>query len=77
MAGGSIDDPDMTLSALFKQWPVTMEVFMRHGMLCAGCYITPFHTVIDACEEYQLNEDAFRAELRAAVASKGPDWKMN
>ena len=70
MTGRSIDNPDLTLHELFKQWPQTMAVFLRHGMLCVGCCITPFHTVIDACKEYQLNEAAFRAELRQAAASE-------
>ena len=38
-------------------------------MLCFGCPIAPFHTVIDACLEYRLDEDQFRAKLREAVAS--------
>jgi hypothetical protein len=37
-------------------------------MMCIGCPITPFHTVIDACAEYNLDEAAFRAELRAAIS---------
>ena len=77
MVGASIDDPELTLCALFEQWPDTMGVFMRHGMLCVGCCITPFHTVIDACDEYRLNEDAFRAELQEAAASKGSRKKKD
>ncbi|MGB5560455.1 MAG: DUF1858 domain-containing protein [Paracoccaceae bacterium] len=72
MAGPSIDDPELTLRELFEGWPDTVGVFMRHGMLCVGCYITPFHTVTDACDEYRLDEAAFRTELRCAAASKGP-----
>ena len=63
-----IDDPDLPLSRLFESWPTAGAVFMSHGMLCFGCPIAPFHTVIDACLEYRLDEDEFRAKLRAAVA---------
>jgi hybrid cluster-associated redox disulfide protein len=62
------DDPDLPLDALMTRWPETVPVFMRHGMLCVGCPIGPFHTVVDACDEYGLDEDAFRAELEAAVS---------
>ena len=63
-----IDDPDLPLRQLFERWPGTAAVFFRHKMLCFGCPIAPFHTVIDACAEYRLDEAAFRAELRAAAA---------
>ncbi len=67
MRGPRLDDPDLSLHLLFEQWPQTAAVFLSRRMLCFGCPITPFHTVIDACLEYGLDEAAFRAELRAAV----------
>ena len=68
MSGPRLDDPDMVLSVLFDCWPETSQVFLSRRMLCFGCPIAPFHTVIDACAEYGLDEVAFRADLRAAVA---------
>lgn len=62
-----IDDPDLPLSELFDHWPRTSLPFLERGMLCPGCPIAPFHTVIDACQEYGLNEPAFRAEIRRAA----------
>ena len=64
-----IDDPDLPLSSLFERWPSAGAVFMSRGMLCFGCPIAPFHTVIDACLEYRLDEEEFRARLREAVAA--------
>jgi len=63
-----MDDPDLPLAVLFCRWPAAASVFLKHRMVCLGCPITPFHTVIDACAEYRLDEALFRAELRAAVA---------
>ena len=77
MAGPSIDDPELTLRELFEWWPDTVAVFMRHRMVCVGCYITPFHTVADACQEYRLDEAAFRTELRRVAAAKGARRKRN
>ena len=68
MFGPTMDDPDLPLGVLFTHWPAVANVFLSHGMLCFGCPIAPFHTVIDACAEYCLDEATFRAELRAAVA---------
>jgi hypothetical protein len=38
-------------------------------MLCFGCPIAPFHTVIDACCDYSLDEAEFRAALKARAAT--------
>jgi hybrid cluster-associated redox disulfide protein len=63
----SIEDPDLPLDTLMSLWPQTLAVFLRHRMFCVGCLVNPFHTVIEACQEYDLDEVAFRAELQAAV----------
>lgn len=62
-----MDDPDLSLRLLFVLWPEAAEVFLSHRMVCFGCPIAPFHTVIDACGAYRLDEVAFRAELLAAL----------
>ncbi|WP_044043147.1 DUF1858 domain-containing protein [Octadecabacter antarcticus] len=62
-----MDDPDLPLEALMTQWPDTIPVFVRHKMLCVGCQVSPFHTVIDACAEYGLDVDVFYAELASSV----------
>jgi hybrid cluster-associated redox disulfide protein len=67
MKHNHIDDPDLPLGALMTQWPDTITVFMCHKMLCVGCLVNPFHTVIDACAEYGLDVDAFYAELAASI----------
>jgi len=62
-----LHDPDLPLSDLMETWPETIPVFLRHRMLCVGCLVGPFHTVMDACAEYRLDEADFHDELRAAV----------
>ncbi len=62
-----IDNPDLPLQVLFDRWPAIAAVFLSHRMLCFGCPIAPFHTVVDACLEYGLDETRFRLELRAAL----------
>ncbi|EAQ13946.1 DUF1858 domain-containing protein [Maritimibacter alkaliphilus] len=61
------DDPDLPLSTLFGEWPDMVEVFLAKQMLCPGCPVAPFHAITDACEEYELDEEVFRAELRRAA----------
>lgn len=69
MVAPDIENPDMPLQALFKGWPEVTAVFLARRMLCFGCPIAPFHTIIDACQEYGLDETAFYKELRQAVAA--------
>lgn len=62
-----IDDPDLPLSRLFELWPGAARPFLARRMLCFGCPIAPFHCVVDAVEEYGLDEETFRAEIRDAA----------
>lgn len=64
-----LDDPDLPLGVLFDHWPEAAQAFWTRGMLCFGCPIAPFHTVIDACAEYRLDEAMFRAEVLAAITA--------
>ncbi|QIE44974.1 DUF1858 domain-containing protein [Pseudohalocynthiibacter aestuariivivens] len=63
------DDPDLPLSVLFAEWPEAIAPFLERRMLCPGCPIAPFHAITDACVEYDLDEDEFREELRAAISA--------
>jgi hybrid cluster-associated redox disulfide protein len=67
MARTRIDDPDLPLADLMTEWPQTITVFLRHGMLCVGCLVSPIHTVTDACAAYHLDEDRFVRELMQAA----------
>ncbi|MEH6507773.1 MAG: DUF1858 domain-containing protein [Sulfitobacter litoralis] len=67
MRNPRLDDPDLPLAELMTHWPGTIPVFLRHKMLCVGCLISPFHTIVDACAEYELDESDFLAELREAA----------
>ena len=49
------------------RWPETIGVFLRHKMLCVGCLVAPFHTLVDACAEYGLEIEALNAELAACI----------
>lgn len=62
-----MNDPDLPLEVLMAEWPDTIAVFLRHKMLCVGCLVNPFHTVLDACREYDLDVDIFYAELAASL----------
>ena len=68
MGAHEIDDLDLSLDEMMTLWPQTIPVFVRHKMLCVGCLVGPFHTLVDACVEYDLDQAALIAELKAAIA---------
>lgn len=68
MSQPDFDDPELPLADLFSAWPDLAGVFMDRRMLCPGCLIAPFHAITDACLEYDLDEEAFRAELQERLA---------
>ena len=63
----NLDDPDLDLGSLMTLWPATIRVFLAHKMLCVGCMMNEFRTVMDACRAYELDEQAFRVELHRAA----------
>jgi len=65
----ALHDPDLPIEDLLAAFPDCVAVFLRHRMLCVGCPITPFHTVVDACAEHGVNEAAFRAELAVCAGT--------
>jgi hybrid cluster-associated redox disulfide protein len=60
-------DPDMSVDEIMRRWPETIRVMIRHGMLCVGCPIGTFHTVVDAALAHAVDEASFLAELLAAI----------
>lgn len=62
-----LDDPDLPLLNLINEWPQTIPVFLLHKMLCVGCMVSRFHTVMDVCAAYGLDADEFYSELAAAL----------
>ena len=67
MTEPDLNDPDLALHEIMARWPETISVFLSHRMLCVGCMVVSFHTVLDACQAYNIDEATFRAALQSAV----------
>lgn len=63
----SFIDIDMPLSDLMAQRPETVAVFLRYKMLCVGCVVGPFHTIVNACAEHGVDEAEFTQALEQAI----------
>jgi hybrid cluster-associated redox disulfide protein len=48
--------------------PQTIAVFNRYGLRCAGCYISPFHSIADSAREYDMTINLLLDDLNRAIA---------
>jgi hybrid cluster-associated redox disulfide protein len=62
-------DPDMTMDAIMRTWPVAISVLIKHDMLCIGCPIATFHTLAEACRAHGIDEGVFVSDLGNAIVS--------
>lgn len=66
-------DPKTTVSDVLNRHPPTMRVFIDHGMTCIGCVIAPYHTIEEACAEYNLAVERFMREIALALEDGSTD----
>ncbi len=63
---------DSLVCDVVKEHPQTIAVFVRHGMNCVGCNISPLHTVADSAREYALSLEALLGDLNQALCAFSP-----
>jgi hybrid cluster-associated redox disulfide protein len=54
---------------IVERHPQTILVFARHGLQCAGCYMSPFHTIADSAREYAMALEPLLLDLNQAVVA--------
>jgi hybrid cluster-associated redox disulfide protein len=57
------------VQAVIERHPQAVAVFVRHRLQCAGCCISPFHTIADSAREYAVALEPLLRDLNQAVAS--------
>jgi hybrid cluster-associated redox disulfide protein len=62
---------DCLVFEIVERYPDAIPVFARHGLQCAGCYISPFHTLADSAREYALHIEPLLADLNQAITVNG------
>jgi hybrid cluster-associated redox disulfide protein len=60
---------DSLVQDIVERHPQTVAVFNRHGLQCAGCYISPFHTVADGAREYAVAIEPLLVDLNRELGS--------
>lgn len=66
-------DSDLSVGEIMRRWPATIRLFIEFRMNCVGCPLSSFHTLIDACEEHELDAACVHRALERAVCSAGSD----
>ena len=53
-----------------ERYPQAIAVFVRHGLQCAGCCISPFHTIADTAREYSMAIAPLLGDLNRAITGE-------
>ncbi|GIV66441.1 MAG: DUF1858 domain-containing protein [Chloroflexota bacterium] len=59
--------PETRINELLRQFPQTVPVFLRHRMVCVGCWMSKFDTLADAVWNYGLDMETFLQELQQSA----------
>ena len=59
---------EMPIGDVVQKYPQTVEVFLRHGLMCFGCAIARFENVAQGAMAHGINVETLITDLNAAVA---------
>jgi hybrid cluster-associated redox disulfide protein len=58
---------DCLVDQVIRRHPQTIAIFVSHGLQCAGCLISPYHTIADSAREYQVRVEPLLGELNRSL----------
>ena len=58
---------EMPIGEVVQQYPQTIEVFLRHGLMCFGCAIAQFENVEQGAMAHGIDVEALMEDLNTAV----------
>ena len=58
---------EMPIGDVVQNYPQTIEVFLKHGLMCFGCAIARFENVEQGATAHGINVDTLIQDLNAAV----------
>jgi len=61
---------DMTIGEVVQQFPETIQVFSRHGVVCLGCSAAKYDNVEYGAAVHGLDTQELLQELNACIASR-------
>ena len=57
----------MPIGDVVQNYPQTIEVFLKHGLMCFGCAIARFENVEQGAMAHGIDVDTLMNDLNAAV----------
>ena len=64
--------PDMTIGQVVSEYPVTIPVFLGHGLMCIGCAVARFENIEQGARAHGIDVAALVKDLNVAVEQKHP-----
>jgi hybrid cluster-associated redox disulfide protein len=58
---------NMSIGDVVQEYPQTIEVFLKHGLMCFGCAIARFENVEQGARAHGINVESLVTDLNAAV----------
>jgi hybrid cluster-associated redox disulfide protein len=58
---------DMPIGEVVQKYPQTIEVFLKHGLMCFGCAIARFENVEQGAMAHGIQVETLMKDLNAAV----------
>jgi hybrid cluster-associated redox disulfide protein len=58
---------NMPIGDVVQNYPQTIEVFLKHGLMCFGCAIARFENIEQGAMAHGINVEALVTDLNAAV----------
>jgi hybrid cluster-associated redox disulfide protein len=60
---------EMTIGEVVEKFPQSVEVFLRHGLMCFGCAVARFENVEQGARAHGIDVEALVTDLNAALAA--------
>ena len=58
---------EMPIGEVVEKYPQTVEVFLRHGLMCFGCALARFENVEQGAVAHGINVEVLIKDLTTAV----------
>jgi len=59
---------NMSIGEVVQTYPQTIEIFLKHGLMCFGCAIAQFENIEQGAVAHGINVDALIADLNLVVS---------
>lgn len=58
---------EMPIAQVVREYPQSVEVFLRHGLFCFGCAVAQFENIEQGAIAHGIDVDALMDDLNAVI----------